>query len=105
MRCLRLRKLALTSTAEIAQSMLKQRKNQAIRLYLFLASAKIPQRFSSRRRLLHYSRPWMDGVLLSNEFDVSSNSLSSVVYGHTTLDSGYRFYPVPRSADAIHGIR
>ena len=30
------------------------RKNQAIRLYLFLASAKIPQRFSSRRRLLLY---------------------------------------------------
>jgi len=54
---LRLRKLALTSTAEIAQSMLKQRKNQAIRLYLFLASAKIPQHFSSRRRLLlHHTR-------------------------------------------------
>lgn len=33
------------------------RKNQAIRLYLFLASAKIPQRFSSRRRLLlHHTR-------------------------------------------------
>ena len=29
MRCLRLRKLALTSTAEIAQSMLKQRKNRS----------------------------------------------------------------------------
>ena len=33
------------------------RKNQAIRLYLFIASAKIPQRFSSRRRLLlHHTR-------------------------------------------------
>ena len=40
-------------------------------------------------------RPRMDVVLCSNEFDILSNSLSSVVQGRTTLDRGYRFYRCP----------
>ena len=36
-----------------------------------------------------YNRPWMDVVLCSNEFDISSNSSSSVVHGCTTLESGF----------------
>lgn len=39
--------------------------------------------------------PRMDVVLLSNEFDVSSNSLSSVVYGCIAPDRGYPPPPVP----------
>ena len=47
-------------------------------------------------------RPRMDVVLCSNEFDILSNSLSSVVQGRTTLDRGYRFYRCPRKLLYIH---
>ena len=40
-------------------------------------------------------RPRMDVVPRSNEFDIPSNSLSSVVQGRTTLDRGYRFNRCP----------
>ena len=42
-----------------------------------------------------FDRPRMDVVLCSNEFDIPSNSLSSVVQGRTTLDRGYRFNRCP----------
>ena len=38
---------------------------------------------------------WMDVVLLSNEFDVSSNSLSGAVHGCIAPDRGYPPPPVP----------
>ena len=40
-------------------------------------------------------RPRMDVVPRSNEFDIWSNSLSSIVQGRTMLDSGYRFNRCP----------
>ena len=43
-------------------------------------------------------RPRMHVVLCSNEFDILSNSLSSVVQGRTTLDRGYRFYRCPKKS-------
>ena len=39
--------------------------------------------------------PRMDVVLLSNEFDVSSNSLSGAVHGCIAPDGGYLPPPVP----------
>ena len=42
-----------------------------------------------------FDRPRMDVVLCSNEFDIWSNSLSSIVQGRTMLDSGYRFNRCP----------
>ena len=49
-----------------------------------------------------FDRPRMDVVLCSNEFDIWSNSLSSIVQGRTMLDSGYRFNRCPQAIVLIY---
>ena len=54
-------------------------------------------RFNAKPSCCFFSakRPRMDVVLLSNEFDISSNSLSGAVHGCIAPDRGYPPPPVP----------
>ena len=89
----------LWRTAAFCFFMVMRKQNAAPRFPLisFCLFCSIPAvlLLSSKTASALY-RPRMDVVLCSNEFDISSNSLSSTVQGCTTLDRGYRFYRCPK---------